>query len=110
MENSAWQIEDTFFGALLGAFLGTFIDSLSLWDVILLIGFSALFPALFRKYSTVIKSSNVLSVSVGLWIGLFAFNLYSQKILSDDKALVLVVLLVVWFISKIFSSTSKQDG
>lgn len=40
---SYWQVEDTIFGAILGAFLGTFIAALPTFHIILLVFFYLLF-------------------------------------------------------------------
>lgn len=99
MQNLSWDVEDTFFGALLGAYLGTFADSLSVINVILLILFFILFPAVLRKYSS---SDIVIALNLGIvfWIILFTFNLYKQGIIIPEKGYVLIIIFLGWLVSK----------
>lgn len=101
MKIFSWEIEDTFFGAILGAFLGTFIDSLPITSILMLVCFFILFPVILRKtyiypkYALVI--ANLFHV---LWIILFVYDLHEKKIISLEKGAVLIIIFIGWIISK----------
>jgi len=100
MLSSKWEVEDTFFGAILGAILGIFIDKLPIHYVTLIIFFFVLFPMTLRKAESISRYV-VTSVIVinALWIALLVYDLNAQSIIALDKGLVFVVIFLGWLLS-----------
>ncbi|MDQ2694338.1 MAG: hypothetical protein M3Z21_02975 [Pseudomonadota bacterium] len=98
-----WQVEDTFFGAILGAFLGTFFGNLSILDITFVIIFFILFPAVLRKAEKLSIHALVLASFCSLlWIVLFVYDLYRQSTISVEKGIALIIIFLGWMISTNF--------
>lgn len=88
MKTSFWGIEDTFFGAILGAFIGIFIKDLLLGHAILIILFIVLFPLTLRKAEKIAKNALILALLINiLWIVGFTYELHSSSVMELDKVL-----------------------
>lgn len=97
-----WEIEDTFFGAFLGALLGILVDKLPLIHIVLLISFFVLLPSILRKadqYSKhVLVAANVGSI---IWIILFIVELNNKDIeIFEEGGVILGIIFTGWLISK----------
>jgi TRAP-type C4-dicarboxylate transport system permease small subunit len=103
-----WDVEDAFFGALLGAFMGTLIDKLSLTHTILFIFFVILFPLSIRKALAISNHVFVLVIILSiLWMSIYVYELSSSLITNLDKGITLLVLFIGWLISIIIRSIKK---
>jgi len=95
-----WEVEDTFFGAILGAFIGTFMDKLPALYVTLIIFFIILFPMSMRKAEYISKYASVLIIVFNIiWMSLFVYDLNTNSIMSLDKGLILVLIFLGWLVS-----------
>lgn len=100
MFRSKWEVEDTFFGAILGAILGVFIDILPIHYITLIIFFFLLFPMALRKAESISRSIVIFVIIVTtLWISLLVYDLNVQSIIDLDKGLVFVVIFLGWLLS-----------
>lgn len=97
---SFWDIEDTFFGAILGAFIGTLIDKLPFTHVILLVLFMVLFPMALRKANSISKHAFTLSVICSiLWMCIYVYELNVSMVASLDKGMILLIIFIGWLAS-----------
>ena len=95
-----WEVEDTFFGAILGATLGVFIDKLPIHYITLIVFFFILFPRLLRKAETLSRYSLVAAVTVSIiWMLLLVYDLDVQRIISFEKSSVFLVIFFGWLMS-----------
>lgn len=100
MKLTFWEVEDTFFGAILGAFIGTFMDKLPALYVTLIIFFIILFPMSMRKAEYISKYASVLIIVFNIiWMSLFVYDLNTNSIMSLDKGLILVLIFLGWLVS-----------
>lgn len=98
---SAWQIEDTFFGAILGAFFGIFIEDLSVTHVILAIVFFGFFPRMLSKAEAFHKSGSFpLLIGCIAWVVVFAYDLLGQTVINAQQSYTLILIFVGWMLSK----------
>ena len=102
-----WEVEDTFFGAILGAFLGTFIQNLPREHIFLVILFFVLFPPVLRKAES-ISVSAVLIYCIGsvLWILIFASDLVGKNIITFDQGFAIVAIFSGWTLTAIAKAFS----
>lgn len=98
--STSWQVEDTFFGAILGAILGTFIDKLPIQYVTIIIFYFVLFPMTLRKAEAVSRYALIIAVVFHtIWISLLVYDLDAQSIITIGNGLVFVVIFLGWLIS-----------
>jgi hypothetical protein len=97
-----WEVEDTFFGAILGAFLGTFIQQVPSAHVALLVLFFVVFPLVLRKAERISPKAVIFScVAAIAWIVGFAFDLMQQGIFHDAEAFTVAVIFSGWMLTAI---------
>lgn len=100
MKLTFWEVEDTFFGAILGAFIGTFIDKLPALYVVLIIFFIVLFPMSMRKAEFISRYASILVMIVNIiWMFLFVYDLNANAIMTLDKGFILVLIFLGWLVS-----------
>lgn len=101
MRSSAyWEVEDTFFGAILGATLGVMIDQLPVHYIALIVFFFILFPRLLRKAEMLSIHSLAAAITIStIWMLLFVYDLDIQNIISFEKSSVFLVIFFGWLTS-----------
>jgi hypothetical protein len=95
-----WEVEDTFFGAILGAFVGTIIDILPAEYLVLIIFFIMLFPMSMRKAEQISRHALLLVMILNiLWMWLFVYALNDSAIMTLDKGFILLLIFLGWLVS-----------
>lgn len=95
-----WEVEDTFFGAILGAILGVFVDKLPIQYTTLMVFFFILFPMLLRKAEALSRYSLVTAITIStIWMLLLVYDLNSQSIIPFEKSSVFLVIFFGWLMS-----------
>lgn len=95
-----WEVEDTFFGAILGAFLGTFIQQVPIAHVGLLVIFFVVFPLVLRKAEKIGPKAIILACLAAIaWIVGFAFELIQQGVFHDAEAFTVGVIFSGWMLT-----------
>lgn len=107
--SSSWQLEDTFFGAILGAVLGIFIDKLPIWYIAIMILYFIIFPLTLRKAEAHSKNAyTIVIIALSTWITFLVFDLHNQNIIPMSKGLVFVVIVLGWIASLTLRSQGKS--
>jgi hypothetical protein len=71
-----WEVEDTFFGAILGAMLGILIDRLPIHYVTVIVFFFVIFPMTLRKAESISRYALTSAIVCNvLWIALLVYDL-----------------------------------
>jgi len=97
---SFWDVEDAFFGAILGAFIGTLIDKIPLTHIIPFIFFIALFPIALRKAESISKYSFVLAIIFSIiWMSIYVYELGEVKVATYSKGMILLIIFIGWLSS-----------
>lgn len=97
-----WEVEDTFFGAILGAFLGTFIQKVPLEYVLLLVLFFIVFPLVLRKAEAINPKAVIFSCVAGIgWLLVFSFDLIHQGVFKEAEAFTVVLIFAGWMLTAI---------
>lgn len=95
-----WEVEDTFFGAILGAFVGTIIDRLTAEYLVLIIFFIVLFPMTMRKAEQISRYASILVIIINIiWMSLFVYALNDTAIMTLDKGFILLLIFLGWLVS-----------
>lgn len=98
--SSLWDVEDNFFGAIVGAFIGILIDKLLLEDVILIMLYIVLFPMTLRRASQMSKYAFITAIILSiLWMMIYVYKLSQGNVVELEKGLMLVVIFIGWLVS-----------
>lgn len=97
---SFWDVEDAFFGAILGAFIGTLIDKLPFAYIVVFIFFIALFPIALRKSGKISKFTFVLTIILSIiWMVVYVYELSEIDVVDLDKGMILLTIFIGWLAS-----------
>lgn len=103
-----WGVEDTFFGAILGAVLGVFVDKIPIQYITLIIFFFILFPKVLKKSESFSKYSLGASVMLSIiWMLLLTYDLVTQGIISFEESLLFLMIFAGWLVSLFTRLISK---
>ena len=101
-----WNMEDAFFGAILGVVLGDLWKNLSLEYIFIIIAFFVLFPMTLRRSEKQLGKTGILAAMlVGiLWVVLLIIFLDSKSIvLLEEGGLRFMVVFLGWQVSRLTS-------
>ena len=100
-QNSFFSIEDTFFGAILGAILGVFVERLSWEYVALLIGFFVVFPLILRRVERISRRFQTLIFLLGFgWMSVLMLDLNFQSLIPFfNNGLIFLGIFLGWLVS-----------
>lgn len=116
-KSSYINIEDVLFSAILGAYLGTFINNLEEFSIFSLVAFFVIFPVTLKYIED--KSKYALAITNAIGILLFYILLrilIANNMITDKENAGMLIIFIGWIISinsrsivLLFQSTKKEN-